>query len=162
MPGRPSKYDKAYNEQVIKLCKLGATDKELANFFNVSESTLNLWKLKHKAFSESLNKGKLEADAIIADSLFNRAKGYEHMEDKIFNNNGEEMVVPTMKHYPPDTTACIFWLKNRQKDHWRDQREVTGNINHVHKHEGLQDADTRIREILGQGEAASNPAPKPH
>jgi hypothetical protein len=65
---------------------------------------------------------------MVASKLFHRAIGYEHPEDKIFNNNGEEMVVPTIKHYPPDTTAAIFWLKNRQPDKWRDRQEIDNNI----------------------------------
>ena len=52
--GRPSDYKPEYDEQVRKICALGADDKKLADFFNVSESTLNLWKLKHPTFSESL------------------------------------------------------------------------------------------------------------
>ena len=49
--------------------------------------------------------------------------GYEHKEDKIFNNNGEALVVGTTKYYAPDTTAAIFWLKNRQPELWRDKPE---------------------------------------
>lgn len=126
--GRPTKYTEEYNEQVVKLCRLGATDAEIADFFEVSESTINLWKKEHSEFSESLKKGKVEADSNIAQSLYHRAKGYMHNEDKIFNNNGKELIVPTVKHYPPDTAAAIFWLKNRRKNHWRDKQE--------HEHSG--------------------------
>jgi len=125
---RPSKYKTEYNEQAYKLCLLGATDKQIADFFEVSEDTVNEWKKVYTEFSESLKRGKDEADAVIAQSLFHRAKGYEHPEDKIFNDDGRAMVVPTIKHYAPDTTACIFWLKNRQKDKWRDvqSKELSG------------------------------------
>jgi hypothetical protein len=126
--GRPSKYKEEYDEQAFKLCLLGATDDQLADFFNVATSTINLWKEQHPTFSESLKRGKHVADAEVAASLYNRALGYSHPEDKIFNNGGEEMIVETIKHYPPDTTAAIFWLKNRQKDTWRDksEKEVSG------------------------------------
>jgi hypothetical protein len=132
MAGRPSKYKTEYAEQAYKLCLLGATDKDMASFFDVNEDTINEWKKTHEEFSESLKRGKVEADAVIAQKLFHRAKGYEHPEDQIFNNKGEAMIVPTIKHYPPDTTAAIFWLKNRQPDKWRDKQEVTStntNIN---------------------------------
>ena len=123
MSGQPTKYRKEYAEQAKKLCLLGATDKQLADFFEVSESTINNWKLDHPAFLESIKAGKDIADAEVAESLFHRAKGYSHPEDKIFNQNGEPMVVPTTKHYPPDATSAIFWLKNRQKENWRDKTE---------------------------------------
>jgi hypothetical protein len=126
--GRPLKYNDSYAEQAEKICLLGATDKQLADFFEVAESTINKWKLDHPEFSESIKAGKQIADAEVAESLFNRAKGYSHPEDKIFNANGEPMVVPTTKHYPPDATSAIFWLKNRCKDEWRDKQdhELTG------------------------------------
>ncbi len=126
---RPSKYRDEFSEQAYKLCLLGATDKELANFFEVDERTINRWKEEHEEFCQSLKGGKIQADAEIANKLYHRAKGYEHSEDKIFNSNGEALVVPTTKHYPPDTTAAIFWLKNRQPNKWRDKQEADINFN---------------------------------
>jgi len=38
------------------------------------------------------------------------------------------LIVPTVKHYPPDTTAAIFWLKNRQPAKWREKQEVETTI----------------------------------
>lgn len=119
MAGRPSKYKSDYDKQAAKLCKLGATDKDLAEFFEVSESTLNLWKINHESFSESLKLGKDSADNRVERSLYHRACGYSHPEDDIRVVSGEIVVTPTTKHYPPDTTACIFWLKNRKPDDWR-------------------------------------------
>lgn len=121
--GRPSKFKEKYCKQAYKLCQLGATDKDLAEFFNVHESTINQWKLDYPQFSESLKKSKADLDAQVEKSLFSRAMGYKHNEDKIFNHNGKPLVIPTEKHYPPDTTACIFWLKNRQPDKWREKQE---------------------------------------
>lgn len=121
---RPTKYKAEFAEQARKYCLLGAIDKDLAVFFEVDELTINRWKDAHPEFCKALKEGKDEADAKVADRLFNRALGYSHPEDKIFNNNGTPMVVPTTKHYPPDTTACIFWLKNRQKEQWRDKQET--------------------------------------
>ena len=123
--GRPSSYDPKYDRQAYKLCLLGATDKQIADFFGVAEQTINNWKNDYPSFLESLKKGKDKADAEIAHSLYHRAKGYQHAEDKVFcSAAGQVTIVPTIKHYAPDTTACIFWLKNRQKEDWRDRQEI--------------------------------------
>lgn len=128
--GRPSAYKSEYAEQVVKLCKLGATDKDLSDFFGVSEQTINAWKTAHPEFLESLKAGKLEADAEVASKLFHRATGYSHEAVKIVADakTGAQHVVPFVEHYPPDTTAAIFWLKNRRPDVWRETKavELTG------------------------------------
>jgi len=137
--GRPSKYKEEFAEQARKLCLLGATDADMARFFEVSESTLNLWKQEHPSFSESLKAGKELADATIAESLYQRAKGYSHPEDDIRTitlpaGGGSEIVItPTIKHYPPDATSMIFWLKNRRPDLWRDKREEGGGSDDLAK-----------------------------
>ena len=126
--GRPSSFKLEYAEQARKLCLLGATDGELADFFGVVESTINLWKLEHPEFSESLRAGKEIADADVAEKLLNRAMGYSHAEDDIRVVNGQIVITPTIKHYPPDTPAAIHWLNNRQKSKWRSKvdSEVSG------------------------------------
>lgn len=122
--GRPSSYKPEYAEQAYKLCLLGAIDRDMADFFGVSEVTFNTWKKEHPEFLKSLKEGREYADANVASRLYERAMGYEHPEDKIFNDNGVPLIVPTIKHYPPDSTAAIFWLKNRQRDKWRDKHET--------------------------------------
>ncbi|RNI26646.1 terminase [Rufibacter latericius] len=122
--GAPSLYRPEYAHQAYKLCLLGATDADLANFFEVAESTINNWKKEEIEFLESIKKGKDLADAEIAESLYHRARGYSHPEDKFFVIEGSVVVEPTTKHYPPDTTAAIFWLKNRKPKTWRDKQEV--------------------------------------
>ena len=125
--GRPTKYRPEYALQAEKLCKLGLTDKEMAGFFEVSEQTINTWKHQYPEFLESLKDGKTMADAEVASKLFHRATGYEHPEDDIRAVNGVITITPMVKHYPPDTTAAIFWLKNRQPALWRDKREDPGD-----------------------------------
>lgn len=127
--GRPTKFRPEFVEQAQKLAQLGATDREIADFFSVAESTLNLWKQQHDAFSEALKVGKDAADDRVEQSLYRRALGYEHDAVKIaVNAQGEITQVPFVERYPPDTTAAIFWLKNRRKDQWRDvsRHEQTG------------------------------------
>lgn len=122
--GRPSKYKQEYAEQARKLCLLGATDAKLADFFEVDEATINRWKHDFPEFCKSLKAGKIQADAEIAESLFNRAKGYIAPDLDIKMYEGEIIETPYMKHYPPDATSMIFWLKNRQPDLWREKREA--------------------------------------
>jgi len=135
--GRPTKYKAEYAEQAKKLCELGATDRQLADFFEVSESKLNLWKIDNKEFSESLKLGKEAPDALVERSLFQRAMGYSHEEDDIRVVNGELVITPIIKHYPPDSTSLIFWLKNRKKDDWRDKQEIEQSGKLTHEHEFL-------------------------
>jgi hypothetical protein len=118
---RPTKYKQEYAEQARKLCLLGATDAELAEFFEVNEDTVHEWKKVHSEFSESIKRGKAQADADVADRLYQRALGYEHPEVDIRVLNGMIVQTPIQKHYPPDATAAIFWLKNRQSKQWRDK-----------------------------------------
>lgn len=123
--GAPTKYKAEYIEQAYKLCLLGATDKEMADFFNVCEDTIYEWKNVYPEFSEVLIKGKLLADANVANSLYNRACGYETTEVKLAQMDGmftDEKIV--VKKYAPDPTSAIFWLKNRQPKKFRDKQEV--------------------------------------
>lgn len=127
--GRPNKYNQDFNEQAYKLCLLGSTDADLADFFNVCEATINNWKIDFPEFLESIKKGKEVADAKVADALYNRALGFKSKEVKIATADGAITDVQEVdKYYPPDTTAAIFWLKNRQSSKWRDKQ--------VTEHEG--------------------------
>lgn len=131
MAGRPSKYKDEYTEQAYKLCLLGATDKELADFFHTTEKTINTWKDQYPEFLQSLKRGKEQADAIVASKLYHRAIGYEHEDTQFATFQGQITDSQTyIKHYAPDTTAAIFWLKNRQPAKWRDKTEqdINGNL----------------------------------
>jgi transposase-like protein len=122
--GRPTKYKPEFAQQAAKLCLLGATDAQLADFFEVSVSTINLWKTQHPEFSESIKVPKGQADERVEQSLYRRAMGYEHDEVDIRVIEGAVVQTPIRKFYPPDTTAAIFWLKNRKPADWRDKQEV--------------------------------------
>ena len=121
---RPTKYQEAYAEQARKLCLLGYTDAELADFFEVSEATINNWKLEYPEFLESIKKGKAVADADVSDRLYQRAMGFVAPDIDIRVIENRIVETPLKKYYPPDTTAAIFWLKNRQKDKWREKQDV--------------------------------------
>ena len=124
--GRPSDFKEEYVEQAYNYALLGATDVQMASFFDTTEQTLNNWKKSFPEFFESIKKGKALADAKVAESLYHRANGYSHPETKVFNNQGEIVTFDVTKQYAPDPTAAIFWLKNRQPELWRDRQE---NVN---------------------------------
>lgn len=119
--GRPSSYKPEYVEQAKKLCELGATDVEMADFFEVAVSTFYKWKNAHPEFSEALKVGKTAADERIERSLYAKAIGYTFESEKIFQFQGKIIRAPCREHVAPDTTACIFWLKNRRPDLWREK-----------------------------------------
>ncbi|HDR1425398.1 TPA: helix-turn-helix domain-containing protein, partial [Pasteurella multocida] len=100
------------------------TDKDIANFFEVSESTLNNWKNEYPEFLESIKKGKMLADANVAERLYKRALGYEAPDVDIRVIENKIVETPLIKHYPPDPTSAIFWLKNRQPEKWRDKQVI--------------------------------------
>ena len=122
-PGRPTKFNPAISKKAAKLAILGLTDKQMAAALDISERTLNSWKKEFPEFLQSLKAGKEEADAQVAASLLQRALGYKHAAVKIFADakTGAQKVVRYTEHYPPDTVACIFWLKNRQPQLWREK-----------------------------------------
>lgn len=128
--GRPTVYKDTYAKQAGKLCKLGATDQDLAAFFEVSLRTIANWKAQHSEFLHALKAGKEEADARVERSLFHRAVGYEQEAVKIFMPAGasEPVYAPYTERIAPDTTAAIFWLKNRRPEEWREKQllEHTG------------------------------------
>ncbi len=122
--GRPTSYKKEYAKQAAALCALGATDANLADAFEVAISTISLWKVQYPEFSDSVKLSKEMADTRVEESLYRRAMGYEHDEVDIKVVAGQIVKTPVRKYYPPDSTAMIFWLKNRKKDQWRDKQEV--------------------------------------
>jgi transposase-like protein len=121
--GRPAQYKPEYNEQVVKLCLLGATDKAIADFFSVSTRTLNTWKKQYPEFLHSLKRGKEQADANVVSALYSRATGFvKHGLEEVFQHSGKIVRAEVSKYYPPEVTAGIFWLKNRQPDKWREKQ----------------------------------------
>lgn len=121
--GRPTDYREDYDRQAEKLCQLGATDEDLADFFNVSVRTIHRWKLAHPTFCHAIKIAKDSADDRVEMSLYRRATGYTFDSEKIFQSGGEIIRAETREHVPPDPTSMIFWLKNRRKEQWRDRSE---------------------------------------
>jgi hypothetical protein len=123
--GRPDGFHEGYIETALNLCLLGLTDEQLAKHFNTSVPTLSSWKKKYPKFLSALKEGRHEADGKVARSLYQRALGSSHPDVHISNYMGQITITPIIKNYAPDTTACIFWLKNRNKVNWRDKIDIT-------------------------------------
>jgi len=123
--GSETSYRAEYAEQAKKLCLLGATDDVIAAFFGVTDRTLRNWKHKHEAFAESCKAGKLKADSEVVSALYEKAKS-------------------------GDVTACIYWLKNRQPEQWRDRvaLEHTGAKGGPIQHEQKLDVTALTEEQL--------------
>lgn len=109
----------------------GLTDKQVAHNMNIAESTLHEWKKKYSVLSESLKRGKEVVDRQVENALLKRALGYEFKETtRELTEDGMRVTKVITKQQAPDTTAQIFWLKNRKPDEWRDKKEteVSGNM----------------------------------
>lgn len=122
--GRPSKLTDDKKEIAIQKAREGKTNEQISEILAIHPRTFQRWVGKLDDFSQALKDAKEIADQPVVASLYRRATGYYHEEEKIFFFKGEVKRVKTMKHYPPDTTAAIFWLKNRQPKEWRESYQV--------------------------------------
>jgi len=130
MAGRPTKYDSSWHpELVFLLARDGLTDKQIADRLGVARSTFDEWKKRHPGFKEHLMAGKKEPDDLVEKCLFQRATGYNYVEERVLINEGKPVVVKVMKHEPPEKTSMIFWLKNRRPNKWRDKHDIDVNEN---------------------------------
>jgi hypothetical protein len=137
--GRPSRYKEDMPQRAYKLCLLGLRDQDLAVAFGVGIGSIDVWKKEHPEFFEAIKRGRDEADAHVAESLYHRALGYSHPEEVIKVVGGQVVRLETMKHYPPDTGAACFWLKNRHRDRWRDV--------HRYEHTGKDGEPIQSRQV---------------
>src|SRR5260370_8956800 len=99
----------------------GLPDQHLADFLGISSETLYSWKISYPEFRESITRGKIEADAHVAEALYRRACGYNQPAVKIFMPSGasEPVYAPYTKHSQPDAKAPLRFLMNRQPDVWQ-------------------------------------------
>jgi hypothetical protein len=167
VPG--SKYDSTYANLAEKIVsRLGATDADLAFVLGVCVETIGNWKRQHPEFAMAL-RGKIVADAEVAHSLYRSAVGWSHEAVKIFlRPNGEIVEVPYVERFPPVVNAQMFWLRNRQRELWRDERfnrntDVTFNLEALLQNPSAMDealrqlaerglvTDAMVEEVLARG-----------
>ncbi len=113
----------------------GLTDEQIAHNMGIAQSTLYEWKKNYSEISEVLKKGKEIVDIEVENALLKKALGYSYKEitrERLLNpNTGESGMVITKevtKEVQPDTTAGIFWLKNRRPDLWRDKQLIEAEV----------------------------------
>ena len=169
--GAPTKYRTGFNDEARQYCLLtGATDEQLSEHLEVSESTIKEWYKKYPDFSASVKEGKAGADMKVAEGFFKRATGYEYIEttfekvddrlilevtpDALLTVDAYKKKIVT-KHLPPDAGAALNWLKNRQPRHWRDKVEVahSGTVN-TNDLSGL--SDEQLDKLIDQLEAKAS------
>lgn len=136
-----SKYDSHVKDKLVLVtswARNGLTDIQIAHNLGISEDTFYTYKNKYTEFSEALKKGKEVIDFEVENALLKRALGYtfeEVTKESVFNKKTgkyELIVTKTVtKEIQPDTTAQIFWLKNRKPKEWRDKKdfEMSGEVN---------------------------------
>ena len=119
--GRPTSYRPEFSELACNYCLLGATNVELAGFFDVAPRTIDNWIARIPEFAAAVLEGRAVADSRVARALHQRAVGYTCTVRRTVLWRGEERVLTREVHYPPDVRACIFWLRNRRRQDWSDR-----------------------------------------
>jgi len=133
----------------------GLTDEQIAHNLGVAYSTLRVWRDKYSALSAALKKGKEVVDIQVENALLKRALGYQYKEVKTEEYETEDgpgkRVTTTVKEVVPDTTAQIFWLKNRKPDVWRDRQnvELSGEVKTNNPYEGL--TTDELKKLIRDG-----------
>jgi hypothetical protein len=133
MAGRPSKYESNVKPKLLLIeawCRDGLTDADICKNIDVHVGTFCEYKNKYPELREALKRSKEAADILVENMLYKRAMGYEFTEvTEELTENGMVETKRVKKQMAPDTTAQIFWLKNRRPREWRDKQEVEA-INH--------------------------------
>lgn len=100
----------------------GLTDEQLAQKMGIATGTLYEWKKSYPEISDALKRGKEVVDIEVENALLKRALGYDYTEERVeISEKDGRKVTQITKHIAADTTAQIFWLKNRRPDKWRDK-----------------------------------------
>jgi hypothetical protein len=124
--GRTSLYKPEYAEQAQKLCAMaGFTDQRLAEWFEVTERTINSWKLKHIEFASALRAGKAETDDLVERATLAHITGY-HTDTEKATRNGKIKVREWVKG---DAHAGMKWLAARRPQVYREQKDVHHSLN---------------------------------
>lgn len=124
-PGRPTLYTPKILGAVTKLALLGCTNVEIAKSLGIAIATFEGWMSSIPEFSGAIKKGREDADAAVSQSLFQRATGYSQIETHVAVISGEVVKTKVKKNYPPSEIAQFFWLKNRQKDKWKPDSQLS-------------------------------------
>lgn len=149
--GPKSQFNEKVRETFLRLTKEGKTLAEVAEIVGVTSRTLTNWMGQHQELLLAVRESRHMADEMVEASLYQRALGYSHPETKMFCYEGCVVSEDTVKHYPPDTQAAMFWLRNRQPERWKEKTEGDVNVN-LPPAEKLTDEqlDVRIAAMLAK------------
>jgi transposase-like protein len=156
--GRPKTYRPEFADRIARLCKIGATESDIAHALGVSVMTLWRWRAQYPEFSEAFKLAKEQMSDRIEASLAHRAVGYTFDSEKIIVAKGEVVRVPIKEHVPPDVQAQQFWLTNRRRGEWRNRQEI--EVGAPGEFERLSDEELR-RFIEADALEPVNAAPAP-
>ena len=130
--GPKSTYKPEYAKIAEVLCSRGATDADLATAFGKTTVTMQVWCSEYPEFGAAVLHGKASVfDPKVERALAQRALGYAVDTEEIKVIKDKVVRVPVRKHYPPDPTSCIFWLKNRNPEAWRDVWKIDHEVKQV-------------------------------
>jgi hypothetical protein len=147
MPGgRPTIYKPENAEIARKACITGATNATLAERFEVSRTTIDNWIATISDFRDAVRDGREIADAAVVSALYARAKGMERKATRVFCHNGRPVTVDYTEHVLPDVRACIFWLRNRRPEEWRENRPIVDEAGTL-TWEELEEASRRAERM---------------
>jgi len=148
--GRKSKYDpNTFPELAEGYAREGMIDDEIAASLGISHQTFYEYQKKHSEFHEAVQRGKKPVNMMVEKALLKRALGFEYDERQSIvrlGENGERDIREARtvtKYFPPDTTAAIKWLINRDPERWRDRQEhaLSGNITFVTTNFGEEEGE---------------------
>lgn len=125
----------------------GLTNEQIAQNMGVHRATLHKWQKKVTDIDNALKRGKEVSDREVENALFKNAVGFHYIEEQL-TDTGE--IVQVNKYHKPNTTAQIFWLKNRKPSIWRDKQNIEhgGNIeNNVNHYANLSEAE--LKKLAG-------------
>lgn len=123
-------HDWLTSEGLLKLeswARDGLTDEQIAHNIGIHPATLYEWKKNYPKINESLKTGKEVVDIQVENALLKRALGYTFTEVKVEESDNGVKRTETVKEVVADTTAQLFWLKNRRPDKWRDRKNFEIN-----------------------------------
>ena len=154
--GRPTLYKPEYAEQARKLCRLGATDSQVADFFDIGTTTFYRWRQDHVDFADAVTEGKQICDNQVEQALHRRAVGFAYDAVRVFMPAGakEPLLVPYPVQVIPDVRAAQHWLRFRRPKEWSDRREEPENSSFAERFAKAQarvEAYNEAERLAGRG-----------
>lgn len=137
-------------------CRDGLTNEQISKNIGITRTTLQDWLRKYPELKTAMKKGKEVVDIEVENALLKRALGYKYVEEtteRVFNKQTEsyELVVTkkVVKEVQPDTTAQIWWLKNRKPETWKDRKQIEADVKNENKNFDMSNlTDEQLEKIL--------------